>query len=83
MCNNPRQASEVGPLGLLYVAHPGVVIQIDAEGAVVPDWPSGLACCLKLLQHLHHMTQSVKMFLVYSLLYFPLVALELMQRGQC
>lgn len=49
---NPLQAPEVGPLGFLYVAHPGVVIQIDAEGAVVSDWPLGLPCCLKLPQHL-------------------------------
>lgn len=58
MCNNPLQAPEVGPLGFLYMAHPDVVIQIDAKRAVVSDWPLGLPCCLKLLQHLQNVQQS-------------------------
>ena len=43
------QRAEVVALGLLHPAHPGVVIQIEAQGPVIPDGPF---CLLSLIQHL-------------------------------
>ena len=52
MTDDSRELSEIGPLGLGYGANPGVVIQVQAQGALVPHRPLRLPCCLELLHHL-------------------------------
>ena len=49
VADNAWQGAEVVALGLLHPAHPGVVIQVEAQGPVIPDRP---CCLLGLIQHL-------------------------------
>ncbi len=52
MGDNSRQAAEVVALALHHTAHPDVIIQVETQRAVVPDWPASMPCSLKLPQDL-------------------------------
>ena len=63
MGDDSGQAAEVVALALHHAAHPDVIIQIEAQGAVIPDWPISMPGSLKLLQNLQsaHNTPTLTM----------------------
>ena len=52
MGDDSRQAAEVVALALHHAAHPDVIIQVETQGAVIPDWPISMPGSLKLPQNL-------------------------------
>ncbi len=52
MSDNSRQAAEVVALALHHTAHPDVIIQVEAQWAVIPDWAASMPGGLKLPQDL-------------------------------
>ena len=52
--DHPREGSEVGSFGLDHRAYSDVVIQVEAQGPVVSNWPLCHLGCLKLPYHLHN-----------------------------
>jgi len=50
--DNSRQAAEVVALALYHAAHPDVIIQVETQWAVIPDWTFSMPGSLKLLQNL-------------------------------
>ena len=53
MGDHPREGSVIGGLSLDYRAHSNVIIQVEAQGPVVPYWPLCYLGYLKLPYHLH------------------------------
>jgi len=52
MGDNSRQAAEVVALALHHTAHPDVIIQVETQWAMIPDWPASMPGSLKLPQNL-------------------------------
>ena len=59
MCDHPREGSVIGSLSLDYRAHSEVIVQVEAQGPVVPYWALCYLGCLKLTYHLQTITHEI------------------------